>query len=378
MAVAGVRIPIAIFISTFDAGGTERQMTELMRRLDPARFAVHAVCFHRTGPWLARVAGQVASVAEFPIDGFARPATWRQVLACARWCREERITILQSCDFYANVFGTAAALIAGVPVRIASRRDVNPGRSLPKTILQRLAYAGAHLVVANSKAAAARLAAERVRPSRIHLIPNGVELSARPPDRTDRPLRRIVTVANLRPEKAHEHLIAAVPAIAAVHPDLEVQIVGDGPRRGELEALATRLGVAGIVRFLGHREDVPALLNDADVYVLASRSEAFPNGVIEAMAAGLPVVACAVGGLLELVDEGRTGRLIPPDDPRAMAGAVLDVMSDATRARAMGAAARAFVEERFSFDRMAQAFEQLYLDQIAARAPIGGTSLAEV
>jgi glycosyltransferase involved in cell wall biosynthesis len=70
--------------------------------------------------------------------------------------------------------------------------------------------------------------------------------------------------------------------------------------------------------------------------------------------------------------------MIPPDDPQALAGAVLDVLSDATRARAMGAAARAFVEERFSFDRMTQSFEQLYLDQIAARAPIGGTSLAEV
>ncbi len=342
-------------------------MIELMRRLDRRRFAVHAVCFDRSGAWLSRVEGHVASIAEFPMHGFLRPASWRQMLAFARWCRHERITILQTCDFYTNVFGMIGGRWAGVPVRIASRRDVNPGRSLAKLVTQRFVYEGAHRVVANSRAAAARLALERLPRGRIRHIANGVDVGAVPAGRSERPIRRFITVANLRPEKAHERLLAAAKRVLSERRDMEFQIVGDGRRRAELQRLASALGVSGQVQFLGHREDVSDLLGEADVFILPSRSEAFPNAVIEAMAAGLPVVACAVGGLLELVEEGRTGRLVPPDDETALAAALLDLASAPDRARAMGRAARAFVEARFSFERMTSSFEELYLSELAAR-----------
>jgi glycosyltransferase involved in cell wall biosynthesis len=115
-----------------------------------------------------------------------------------------------------------------------------------------------------------------------------------------------------------------------------------------------------MVEFLGHREDVPALLAGADLFVLPSRTEAFPNSAIEAMAAGLPVVCSAVGGLLDLVTPGRTGLLVDPSDPEALAAAIRSLADDPARARALGAAARAEVRSRYSFDRMVQAFEELY------------------
>jgi glycosyltransferase involved in cell wall biosynthesis len=181
----------------------------------------------------------------------------------------------------------------------------------------------------------------------------------------------ILTVANLRSEKAHEVLLVAAAQLRR-YSHLRFLIAGDGPRAAELRALAKTLGVARQVSFLGHREDVPALLASADAFVLPSRSEAFPNGAIEAMAAGLPVVATRVGGLLDLIDEGRTGLLVPPDDPAALAAAIESLVLSPARAAMLGAAARDEVTRRYSFDRMVRGFEDLYLAQLhTAGVPAG-------
>jgi L-malate glycosyltransferase len=336
-------------------------MTELIRRLDPRRFLVHVACFDRRGAWLPRIVERAASIVEFPIRGFAKPATFAQMLAFARWCRRERIAVVQTCDLYANIFGLPGAALAGVPVRIGSRRELNPDKSAGQIRLQRLAYRTATKVVANSQAARQVLEREGLAPASIAVIPNGVDLAAFPERKAPGAIRTIVTVANLRPEKSHETLLAAAAVLVASHPELRFRIVGAGPRRSELEELTRARGLSGHVEFLGHRDDVPALLAAADAFVLPSRSEAFPNGVIEAMGAGLPVVACGVGGLLDLIDDGRTGLLVPPGDFDTMAVALQTLIDDPVRAGAIGRAARAEIQLRYSFDRMIAAFEDLYL-----------------
>jgi len=218
--------------------------------------------------------------------------------------------------------------------------------------------------VANSGAASRQLESEGVPSARISVIPNGVSLDRFAPRLAPRPVSTVLTVANLRTEKAHEILLAAAAALAPTYRALHFKIVGDGPRMNELRALAATLGIADRVSFLGHREDVPALLAEADAFVLPSRSEAFPNGAIEAMAAGLPVVASAVGGLLDLIEPGRTGLLVPPDDPRALADAIASLVDAPATAGALGAAARDEVSRRYSFDRMVRAFEDLYLSHL--------------
>jgi glycosyltransferase involved in cell wall biosynthesis len=362
------QIPVAVFLTRFEPGGTERQMTELIRRLDPARFAVHVACFEKAGAWLPRVHERAASVVEFPIHGFAKPSTWRQMAAFARWCRRERIAVVQTCDLYANIFGLPGAALAGVPVRIGSRRELNPDKSPGQIRLQRLAYRCATKVVANSPAARGMLVEEGLAPGSTAVIPNGLAPEAFAARKPSGRVRRFITVANLRPEKSHETLIAAAQMLAADYPDVTFQIVGGGPRRAELEAFAAARGVAAHVEFLGHREDVPALLAAADAYVLPSRSEAFPNGAIEAMAAGLPVVASAVGGLLDLIEDGRTGQLVPPGDPEALATALRALIERPADAEAMGLAARDVAIGRYSFDRMVNAFETLYTSGLAGRA----------
>lgn len=364
-----VPTPVAVFLTAFEPGGTERQMTELIRRLDPALFTVHAACFRREGTWLPRVLEQAASVVEFPIRGLARPATFMQMLAFARWCRRERIAVVQTCDLYANIFGLPGAALAGVPVRIGSRRDLNPDKSNGQIQLQRHAYRAATKVVANCQAARQVLEAEGVAPGSIVVIANGVDPAFfAVPDRA-RPVRTIVTVANLRPEKRHETLLSAAARLVPAHPDLRFKIVGDGPRRQALEEQARALGLDGHVEFLGHRDDVLAVLADADAFVLPSRSEASPNGVIEAMATGLPVVACAVGGLLDLIDNGQTGMLVPADDAPALAASLASLIAHPERASAIGRAARAAIHQRCAFERMVGAFEAVYRSGLGAAAP---------
>lgn len=360
------QIPVAIFLTSFEPGGTERQMTELIRLLDDRRYKVHAVCHRRVGAWLPKVSARAASVVEFPISGFAKFQTLVQLWRFARWCRRERIAVLQTADFYANVFGLLGGALAGVPVRIGSRRELNPDKRSGQIRLQRFAYRFATRVVANSPAAAAILREEGVPSPAVALISNGVDGAAYPEPQARGEVRRAITVANLRPEKSHETLIAAAAQLAGVCPGLRYQIVGDGVRRQELEALARARGVDHLIDFLGHREDVPALLAAADVFVLPSRSEAFPNGVIEAMAAGLPVVACSVGGLLDLVETGRTGILVPPSDPEPLAAALESLYAHPDRARLMGLEARREVQARYSFARMVAAFDHLYVTELRA------------
>src|SRR3954468_2494491 len=127
-------------MTAFEPGGTERQITELIRRLDGRRFKVHVACLHRRGAWLPRVLEHAASVVEFPIQGFARVATVRQMAAFARWCQREQIAVVQTCDLYANIFGLPAAAMARLPGRIGSRRELNPDKSAAQIRLQRLAY----------------------------------------------------------------------------------------------------------------------------------------------------------------------------------------------------------------------------------------------
>jgi glycosyltransferase involved in cell wall biosynthesis len=199
------------------------------------------------------------------------------------------------------------------------------------------------------------------------VIPNGVRL--------DRPQRRhpavpagpaiVLAVGRLRAPKDFVTLVAATAQLA---PDVAcVHIVGDGPDRPAVEREIARHRLEERVVLLGEREDVAGLLASADVFVLPSRSEGMPMSVLEAMAAGLPVVASAVGGVPELVIDGETGTLVAPGDPDALARALGALVADpAARAR-LGAAARARAEAEFGIEANRQAHVALYQAALAVR-----------
>jgi glycosyltransferase involved in cell wall biosynthesis len=356
-------------MSSFEPGGTERQMIELIRRLDRVRWRVEVACLRAGGGWFDRVAS-VAPITVFPLTSLRRISVVRHLTAFARWCRDRRIAVVHTTDLPSNIFALPGAAIAGVPVRVASRRELVAGRSLAEIGLQRAAYTCAHRVVANCRAAADRLLRERVAPHKIAIVKNGLDLpDDRPPRARD--LRRVVVVANLRPEKGHDVLIDAASEVLRRFPDARFELVGGGAERAALAARATERGVAHAFTFLGHRDDVPERLATADMFVLPSRSEAFPNALLEAMAAGLPVVASSVGGVLELVENGRNGFLVPAGNAFALADRICRLMADPSLGRRLGVAARADVEARYSFDRMVTAFENVYLGELTRRGIIG-------
>lgn len=358
---------VAIFLTSFHPGGTERQMLELARRLDRGRFRVYVPCLHREGAWLARAAEETTEIPEFPLSGFARPSAIGAVRRFAAWCRAREIDVVLTADFYANIVGLTGAALARVPVRIASRRELAPDKRRTQLVLQRAAYGLAHRVVANSPAAAAQLRREGIGADRVRVIPNGIDFGRFAPHATRERCHTIVTVANLRPEKRHDLLIDAVARLAPGYPDLRLQLAGEGPCRASLERRAAERGISSRIEFLGHREDVPALLASADVFVLASRSEAFPNGVLEAMAAGVPVVACGVAGLVDLIEDGRTGCLVRADSAPALAAGIERLLRDPALATRVAADAKRLVRERYGFEQMVSAFEHLFVSELAAR-----------
>jgi L-malate glycosyltransferase len=364
-------IPLAVVLNSFEPGGTEHQMTELICRLDRNAFNVHAVCLGNRGVLRTRVADAGIPILEFPLRGFARVSAAVEMVRFARWCRAQRIRIVHACDFYANVFALPAATLARVPVRLASRRDVFvPERRPGHLRLQHVAYTFAHRIVVNSGAAAARLQDEGVARAKVVHIANGLDLAryAPPPTREG---HVVTTVANLRPGKGHEVLLDAAARVLARHPDVRFQLVGDGSRRAELEHQAAALGIASQVTFRGYCSDVAGVLRESDVFAFPSFMEASPNAVLEAMAAGLPVVATHVGGIPEVVSDGRNGLLVPPGDADALAGGLLRVLEAPDRGRALGEAARQTASTQFSFERMVGQFEQLYRSELAGRTSDG-------
>ncbi|MBA2301618.1 MAG: GT4 family glycosyltransferase PelF [Acidobacteria bacterium] len=372
-------IPVAIFVDRYAPGGTQRQMLELIARLDRRRFHVHPVCFHTEGVWFERLASLGEPVALFPIHGFRQPRTLSQLRAFAAWCREKNIQVLQTCELYSNIFGLPGGALAAVPVRLGSRRGFVESQGLQR--MQRASYTAAHRVVANSHAAADRLRAEGVEDDKILVIPNGIDPGMFAAHRYSSEPRRVTMIACLREEKRIDVLVRAVPRVLARYPDAQFTLAGDGTCRNELVDLVQQLGVADRVRFLGHREDVPDVLAEADVFVLPSRSEAFPNSVMEAMAAGVPVVASDVGGIPELVRDGATGRLVPPGNVDALANALLDLLGNPRQVEEFGRAGRRIIEQTYSFDRMVDQFETLYESELAARtadAPARGSRAKQV
>jgi len=371
-----VPVPLAFVMSGFDPGGTERQMIELARRLDPARWTIHIACFRKSGGWFDRAADAARSVVEFPVRSFKSPDLARHIVAFARWCRTQRIAVVHTTGLPANIFGQPGAAMAGVAVRVANRREINPGRSIAELALQRAAYACAHRVVANSRAAADRLRLERVPARKIAVVPNGLDLSRFDAAEPKPVRRRVVVVANLRPEKGHDVLIDAAPAILARFPDARFEFVGDGSERAALTARARERGVLHAFTFAGHCEDVAGRLRAADIFTLPTRSDASPNAIVEAMAAGLPVVASHVGGVAELVEDDRTGLLMPADDPGALADRLCRLMSDAGLAARLGAAGRRHAQSRHSFDRMVASFEAIYLSTLELKGRLATPKLA--
>jgi glycosyltransferase involved in cell wall biosynthesis len=371
---------VALVASTLGVGGAERVTAEVLRRLPAGRFRTELFFLHDAGVVGRGLIADGFVGIERLLAGARPPAA---LLRLARLFRRYRPDVVYCLDHHdAMTLGRLAGLASGARAMIvASHATGLVGRSGVFGPVDRLLMDFTERVVAVSRTHARYLHEREGLPaSSVRVIENGIDLAAYPP--VDEAVRsaaraalgigvgeRVATmVAALRPEKAHEVLFAAVRALRDDGVACRVLIAGDGERRRALEEAARALGIAEGVCFLGVRADVARLLHASDVVVLPSRAvvETLPLAVIEAMAAGIPVIASAVGSVPELVRDGDTGFLIPPADEVALAHRLGYVFEDPARAAAVARRGCDAVRGRYAIERTARGYETLFEELMAA------------
>lgn len=374
-------IRVVYCIDNMQVGGTELNALRTAERLDRRRFSISVVCIRDNGPLMARYKEAGIPVHTFPMTSLMGPAAVQQAVRLIRLFRSERTDIVHSHDAYTSVYGTICARIAGVRGVIASRRSwYSPhlqGRILRAN---RVAYRFAHRVVGNSPSVSRLVESEGgISASRIVTIPNFLDESAFEPMPVEERRRMhaelgvpehafvVGIVARLSPVKDHASLLRAIASLRDRIDGLHCVLVGDGPERASIEALATTLGIRDIVHLAGERTQPPNLHGLFDVSVLCSTTEAFPNSVLEAMAAARPVVATDVGGTPDAVHQGTTGLLVPPSDSSRLADAILRLHQEPALRAKLGTAARTAARTGYSADAVIGQVEALYT-RLAGRA----------
>ena len=370
----GRRLRLLKFVAAFGSGGTERQFTNLALGLDRARFDLRFGCLRSWGTLKDEIEAADIAVTEYPIRSFYQTASYVQQMRLARDIRRDGVDIVHTYNFYANVFAVPAARLAGVPVVIASIRDMGVYLDPAQRHVQRLACGLADCILVNAEAVKRWLVTDGYDAEKITVIANGIDLqrfaAATPHSdmRQDLGLAArtpvVLLVSRLVRRKGVEHFLDAAARLVPHMPHVRFVIVGEqGPDtnyRAALERYAARVGVTRHVIFTGLRRDVPALMAQATVSVLSSLSEGLSNVLLESMAMGAPVVATRVGGVPEVIEDGVTGLLVPPGHPVALAAAIRRLLEAPDLSARLGAAGQQLVTSRFSLERMISATEQQY------------------
>jgi len=351
-----------LLVSSLAAGGAERVVVSLACRL-AQRGHEAAVCT-LTSKCDTHLADELREAGVIRYDLAARRLTDSgAALRYLRLLSRSGVDVVHAHGQDAWILASLARRLTTVPLILTRHVLDEPAETWRQSLRRRCALDAvrqADAVVAPSSATADRLAElAGICASRIHVIPNGIDLKRFQPaanarERLRRALgcpaheRLLLTPAVLRQGKGHEVLLDAIPALRRSVPDVKVVFAGAGDRESELRERAQPYGER--VVFLGHREDLPDLLAACDLVVLPSYSEALPVALIEAAAAGRPMVATGVGGTADIVAHGVNGLLVPPGDPGALAEAIAGVLSEEERLQAFGQAARMMARHKFSLD----------------------------
>lgn len=363
---------VAFLVDNLGIGGTELNAVRTAEQLTTRGYEIVVIALHADGPLRERYEAAGIPVLPIRVGSFLSTAVLGAGKRLRHILRERQIEILHSHDYYSNVFA-ALSVRPDRPKLLMSRRWWHsPSRQ--RRLLGRLAYVRADLVLANSSAVRDLLAREEAVPrSRVVVVPNFVDDEAFVPDPRpwSRALRRELElpedtlvfgiVARLSEEKGHDVLLRAYARAAEAFPTNHcLVLIGDGPERDRLRALAEELKLGSHVRFIGYRKPAPNLHAHLDVSLLTSRSEGFPNSVIEAMAASRPIVATRVGGVADAIEHGASGLLVEPDAVEPLADAVrLLASSPELRAR-IGRAAFERACERFRAKTVVDGLEAVY------------------
>ena len=381
------RIRVLKFINNFYIGGTERQFVYAANGLDRSRFAVDVACLTRKGPLIDSLS-QDMQVRTYPAYGSFYSC--RSILSQFRLLkdiRKRQFDLVHTYGWYPNVFAIPASRLAVRPTIIASIRDAGAYMTKAKIRALKFVCRLADCVLANSSAGRNWLIEQGVKEQKIEVIPNGIVLPPRPERASGlSPLRKefsipagtpvCACVGRLVSGKGIDFYLHAARIVLERGRDVRFLMIGAGGPvenyRSELEMLAQQLRLDQRVIFTGQRQDVPEILRDVDIVVHPSLTEGLSNVILEAMAASIPVVATRVGGNPELVEDGRTGFLVPVENAGEIANAICRLLDQPEMAHAFGERARRRVVDEFAIDRMLSKTEALYLrllEQDPARSP---------
>lgn len=360
---------VMFVITSMPVGGAETLLVNLVRRLDRSRFAPELCCLKQFGPLGEVLAQEIPAFTGLLAHKYDL-GVWRRLTRLLRQRRADAVvTVGTGGD--KMFWGRLAAWRAGVPVVLSALHSTGlPDHvELPNRLLAPLTDGFIGVAEPHGR----YLVAHEGCPARkVFVVPNGVDVERFQPRPASSELRAALQipaqapvaaiVAALRPEKNHELFLQAMARTQRGCPEAHYLVIGDGPRRAELEALAQSLGLAGAVHFLGTRADIPDLLGLVDVLVLSSHMEANPVSILEGLACGKPVVATRVGSVPESVIDGKTGHLVPPGDADALAARVLELFCHPAIAGQMGRAGRQLVVEQWSLERMVRGYQDLVHD----------------
>ncbi|MFP6664231.1 MAG: glycosyltransferase [Deltaproteobacteria bacterium] len=362
-------IRIAYIVDHLQIGGAQRHLLRVVDGLDKQVYAPEI--------WTAAAdAGELAPVFEahgVQVRSFGirrslmRPATWGRICKVAREFRARDIQIVHGYLFEGNFLAALTGLLARTPVRFVAKRSLDRYTRRDRRLAAALSNRLADRVLVNAESVLELVAEHEWCPrERLLCIPNGVELPAstmRPPFDPEHP--RIGMVGRLGWKKGYGYALEAFALLRQRIPGLRVEIVGDGNLRDELAERRDALGLKDCVSFLGRRDDVPRLLPEWDIYLLSSIIEGMPNALLEAMAAGMPVVTTDAGGCAEIVEDGVSGLLVAKADATVLADALERICRDPALAARLATAGAIRVRKYYSLEAMISAMDNAYRDALS-------------
>jgi glycosyltransferase involved in cell wall biosynthesis len=366
------RVRLLLVNDEMEVGGTQRQIVNLARSLDRDRYAPTVLYFRNPSSLVGELEESGVPVFQIPKRG---PIDFAFLGALRAFLARGRFDVIHAFSFTGELWVTLARLLAPRAALVTSIRSVYDWYTGPQWAAKRWVTRRSQLVVANSEVAARYTESRLGLPEgAIRVVYNGTALPE-PAAAEERERERAelgiepgtvaaLFVGRLVPLKNVPVLLRAVARLGD-GARLLLLVAGDGPARSALENEARNLGLGTRVRFLGNRPDGRRLMEAADIIVLPSFQEGLSNAILEAMAAGRPVVASRVGGNGELVEEGATGLLFPSDDAEALAGCLARLGGDAALRASLGAEGRRVVASRFGLEPMARSMERIYEECVA-------------
>ena len=367
------------------SGGAETQLYQLAAGLNPALFKPILIQLSPDDS-LPAAKGRIGNLDlfHFPIRKFYNaPGIYRIGQIC-RLARLERVQIIHTFFEKSEVVGWLTSKFSPIPIWVTSRRDLGFKRKKSYREIFKFSSRSCERIIANCLAVKDQaVREENLPPQKIEVIYNGLDLSQYEMALQNGSLRTelglspetplVGMVANFNFEiKGHRYFVEAAKALSDRATGAVFLLVGDGPLRKKYEQMADELGLKERVRFLGKRNDVPAILSSLDIAVLSSTSEGLPNVILESMAAGRPVVATDAGGSSELVSDGMNGYLVPPADSRAMAEAIESLLRNPEDAVEMGRMGKSMVQDKFSRKHMVENYEKLYVALLNEKRAVSG------